>query len=69
MLKQVINMARIQEITRKKYDSAFFVVIPKNFMTGFGWGKGTDLEFTILGKDKLKLEHKKPSPANPGGDL
>ena len=62
-------MAKIQEITRRKFDSAFFVIIPKSYMTGFGWGKGTELEFTILGKDKLKLERRKTSPANPGRDL
>ena len=69
MLKQVINMGKIQEITRKKGESAFFIVIPLPYIKGFNWEKGDNLEFEIMGKDKLKLERTKTSPANPGGDL
>ena len=63
MLKQVINMATIQEIKRKKGDSAFFVVIPLPYIKGFSWKRGDVLEWKITGKDRLKLERKKPLDA------
>ena len=62
-------MGKLQEITRKKGDSAFFVVIPLPYIKGFNWKKGDNIEFKIMGSDKLKMERKKSPPSKTGGDL
>ena len=43
--------------------------IGKRLAESFRWYKGIKMHWEIMGKDKLKLERKKSSPAKPGGDL
>lgn len=71
-------MAKIQAIKRKPKENSesnpiYFVTLPLQIIKGFGWKKGDNLVFSILGKDKLKLEKlnelKQSSPGNDRGDL
>lgn len=63
--KHVLVMSKIQMIKRKpkengeKVKPAYFIPIPLILMESLGWKKGDEPLWTILGKDKLKLELKK----------
>jgi antitoxin component of MazEF toxin-antitoxin module len=40
---------------QKDGNGRFHVTVPKNLVTGFGWSKGDEISFEILGKGELKL--------------
>ena len=56
-------MVKIQEMklkgkNGKKRKSVFFVTIPLALIEGFGWKKGCEVDWSILGKDRLRLVKK-----------
>ena len=58
-------MAKIQATK-----TGYIISIPKEKVERRGWSGGTIIDFTEYPNGDLVLkEVKKPSPANPGGDL
>jgi|TARA_R100000501_G_C2604846_1_gene100970 bifunctional DNA-binding transcriptional regulator/antitoxin component of YhaV-PrlF toxin-antitoxin module len=44
---------------QQQNENQYTITIPKELVKGFGWQKGTDLEFKILGQQELKISVKK----------
>lgn len=40
---------------QKDGNGRYHITLPKNFVDGFGWEKGDEIDFEILGKDRLKV--------------
>lgn len=45
-------MVKIQ----KDGNGRYHITLPKSYIEGFGWNKGDEICFEILGKDTLKIE-------------
>ena len=46
---------KLQQQKNKQYT----ITLPQELVKGFGWSKGTELEFRIIGEQELKLSKKK----------
>ncbi len=44
---------------QKQKNGQYTLTIPKDLVTAFGWDKGTELEFRVMGKEELKVFKKK----------
>tara|TARA_Y100000310_G_C20613854_1_gene779512 strand:+ start:862 stop:1005 length:144 start_codon:yes stop_codon:yes gene_type:complete len=44
---------------QQQKNGQFSITMPKDLVIAFGWNKGTELEFKILGQQELKLTKKK----------
>ena len=44
----------------------YFLTLPKKIVESMEWKRGDEVNFTILGKDKLKIEKVKMSGKNGG---
>ncbi len=41
---------------QKDGNGRYHITLPKNFIDGFGWDKGDEIDFEILDRDVLKIE-------------
>ena len=56
------------KIQVNRANGVHLIAIPKKICDALRWTKGMNLDWEILGKDKLKLERvKNPTPENTGG--
>lgn len=44
---------------QQQKNGQYTITLPKDIVLGFGWKKGTDIEYRIIGKEELKLFRKK----------
>ena len=44
---------------QQQKNGQYSITMPRDLVTAFGWTKGTELEFKILGEQELKLSKKK----------
>ena len=44
---------------QKQKNGQFTTTIPKDLVVGFGWDKGTELDFRIIGEQEFKVSKKK----------
>tara|TARA_Y100000310_G_scaffold189996_1_gene189967 strand:- start:37 stop:180 length:144 start_codon:yes stop_codon:yes gene_type:complete len=44
---------------QQQKNGQYTITMPKDLIIGFGWDKGTELEFRILGQQELKVSKKK----------
>lgn len=47
----ILYMVRLQ----KDGNGRYHITVPKQFVKGFGWSKGDEISFEILGKEELKV--------------
>lgn len=43
----------------QKVKNQFSITLPRDLVLAFGWEKGTELEFRVLGEQELKVFKKK----------
>ena len=41
---------------QKDGNGRYHITLPKNFIQGFGWGKGDEICFKIVGRESLRIE-------------
>ena len=59
------------KLQHNKKSGQVYAYFPKALMDAMKWKGGEEITATVQGKDMILLRkfNKKPSPANPGGDL
>lgn len=63
---QKTNTSKIPGLVRPQYS----VTIPTKLIQAMGWKKGDNVDFEVIGRDKLKMERaKNRAPGKQGGLL
>lgn len=60
---------RLQKTTSDSRQPQYYCYLPSKIVQAFGWKKGDPIEIEIMGKDKIKLERKKPGAEKHRGDV
>tara|TARA_Y100000310_G_C19967051_1_gene483796 strand:+ start:308 stop:475 length:168 start_codon:yes stop_codon:yes gene_type:complete len=52
---------------QQQKNGQYTITLPKDLVIGFGWSKGTELDFKILGQHELKVRKKQNAASNVEG--